>query len=84
MPFYNSPDKYGNLDVEFKIVFPDKITIEQRKILGDLFNNEKINIVDDLNKNMEKFNLEDFNESEMNTYYKGGKKEDWKGELVRI
>ena len=81
MPFFNSPNKYGNLYVEFKIVFPDKITTEQRKILSDIFKNEKIDIVDHLNKDMEKFNLEDFNESKMDSYYKGGKKEE-KGEAA--
>ena len=30
---------------------------------------------------MEKFNLEDYNETETNPYYKGGKKEDWKGDI---
>ena len=74
MPFFNSPDKYGNLYVEFKIVFPDKLNKEQYKKLSEIFKDEKINIVDDLSKDMEKCNLEDYNESETNPYYKGGKK----------
>ena len=60
MPFFNSPDKYGNLYVEFKIVFPDKLNKEQYKKLSEIFKDEKINIVDDLSKDMEKCNLEDY------------------------
>ena len=79
MPFFNSPNKYGNLYIEFKIVFPEKLTKEQNKILNEVLKDEKINIEDDLSKDIEKFQLDDYNESEMNPYYKGGKKEDWKG-----
>ena len=60
MPFFNSPDKYGNLYVEFKIVFPDKLNKEQYKKLSEIFKDEKINIVDDLSKDMETCNLEDY------------------------
>ena len=76
MPFFNSPDKYGNLYVEFKIVFPDKLNKEQYEKLSEIFKDEKINIIDDLSKDMEKCNLEDYNEFETNPYYKGGRKED--------
>ena len=80
MPFFKSSDKYGNLIIEFKIVLPDKLTEEQKKKMNEILKNEKNNIIDDLNKDMEKYHLEDYNESETNPYYKGGKKEDWKGE----
>ena len=80
MPFFKSPDKYGNLNIEFKIVLPDKLTEEQKKKMNEILKNEKNNIIEDLNKDMEKYSLEDYNESETNPYYKGGKKEDWKGE----
>jgi len=78
MPFFNSPDKYGNLYVEFKIVFPDKLNKEQYNKLDEIFKDEKINIIDDLSIDMEKCYLEDYNESETNPHYKGGKKEDHK------
>ena len=48
--------------------------------MNEILKNEKNNNIDDLNKDMEKYHLEDYNESETNPYYKGGKKEDWKGE----
>ena len=79
MPFFNSPNKFGNLYVEFKIVFPEKLTKEQNKILSEILKDERFNLADDLSKDMENLILEDYNESEMNPYYKGGKKEDWKG-----
>ena len=80
MPFFNSSDKYGNLYIEFKVVYPKKLTEEQKKKLNEILKEEKINVIDDLSKDMEKVNLEDYNESETNPYYKGGKKEDWKEE----
>ena len=79
MPFFNSPNKYGNLYIEFKIVFPEKLTKEQNKILNEVLKDEKINIEDDLSLDIEKFQLDYYNELEMNPYYKGGKKEDLEG-----
>ena len=36
MPFFNSPYKFGNLYVEFKLVFPEKLTKEQNKIPSEI------------------------------------------------
>ena len=47
MPFFNSSDKYGNLYIKFKIVFPSKLTEEQKKKLNEILKEEKINIIDD-------------------------------------
>ena len=80
MPFFNSSDKYGNLHIEFKVVLPDKLTGEQKKKMNEILKGEKFNVIDDLSKDMEKYNLEDYNESETNPHYRGGKKEDWKEE----
>ena len=80
MPFFNISDKYRNLFIEFKIVLLNKLTEEQKKKLNEILKEEKIIIIDDLSKDMEKVNLEDYNESETNPHYKGGKKEDWKEE----
>ena len=41
MPFFNSPDKYGNLYVEFKIVFPDKLNKEQYNKLDEFLKMKK-------------------------------------------
>ena len=81
VPFFNSSDKYGNLYIKFKIVFPSKLTEEQKKKLNEILKEEKITIIDDLKEDLEKFNLEDYNETETNPYYKGGIKEDWKGDI---
>ena len=43
--------------------------------MNEILKDEKINNID-----MKKFNLGDYDESEINPYYKGVKKEDWKGE----
>lgn len=80
MPFFNSPDKYGNLYIDFKIVFPDKLDKDQKKNLCEILKNEKINIVDDLSKDIEKYHLVDYNEEKINSDYNGGKKGDLKGE----
>ena len=61
-----------------KLFSPDKLNKEQYEKLSEIFKDEKINIVDDLSKDMEKCNLEDYNESETNPHYKGGRKEDHK------
>ena len=81
MPLFNSPLRYGNLYIEFKIVFPNKLLEEQKKKLNEIFKNEKYNNnIDDLCKDMEKYYLKDYNDNEKNSYYKEGKEEDWKGE----
>ena len=80
MPFFNSPYRFGNLYIDFQIIFPDKLTEEQSKKLSEILNNEKLNHVGSITKDMEKYTLEDYDASETNSSYKGGKKEDWKGE----
>ena len=80
MPLFNSPLRYGNLYIEFKIVFPNKLTEEQKKKMNEIFKKEKNNNIDDLCKDMEKYYLKDYNDNEKNSYYKEGKEEDWKGE----
>ena len=77
MPFFNSPQRYGNLYIDFHIVFPDTLTEQQNK---KLLEDEKTNIVGNLSEDIEKFNLEDYNESETDPSYRGWKKEDWKEE----
>ena len=80
MPFFNSPYRFGNLYIDFQIAFPDKLTEEQNKKIAEILNNERLNHVGSLPKDIEKYTLEDYNASEANSSYKGGKKEDWKGE----
>jgi DnaJ family protein A protein 2 len=81
MPFFNRPYKYGNLYLDFQIIFPDKLTNEQTAKIIEILNNEKINKIGKLPKDIEKYTLEDYDASETNSSYKGGKKEDWKGDI---
>ena len=80
MPFFNSPFRFGNLYIDFQIAFPDKLTDEQSQKITKILNNERINHVGSIPKDIEKYNLENYDASETNSSYKGGKKEDWKGE----
>ena len=80
MPFFNSPYRFGNLYIDFQIAFPDKLTEEQNKKIAEILNNERLNHVGSFPKDIEKYTVEDYNASEANSSYKGGRKEDWKGE----
>ena len=80
MPFFNSPFRFGNLYIDFQIAFPDKLSDEQSTKITEILNNERLNHVGSIPKDIEKATLEDYNASEANSSYKGGRKEDWKGE----
>ena len=80
MPFFNSPFRFGHLYIDFQIVFPDKLSDEQSNKITEILNNERLNHVGNVPKDIEKYTLEDYDASETNSSYKGGKKEDWKGE----
>ena len=41
MPFFKKSYKYGNLFIQFKIKFPDKLEPEQIKLLGTVLPNQK-------------------------------------------
>ena len=80
MPFFNSQYRFGNLYLDFQIIFPDKLSEEQSKKISEILNNERINNIGKVPNNIEKYTMDDYNASEANSSYKGGKKEDWKGE----
>ena len=80
MPFFNSPFRFGHLYIDFQIVFPDKLSDEQSNKITEILNNERLNHVGNVPKDIEKYTLEDYDASETNSSYKGGKKEDWQGE----
>ena len=80
MPFFNSPFRFGNLYIDFHIAFPDKFSDEQSTKITEILNNERLNHVSNITKDIEKATFEEYNASEANSSYKGGKKEDWKGE----
>ena len=83
MPFFNSPNKYGNLFVDFQIIFPEILSDEQCKKFAELLNNKKIHQIENLPKDIEKYSLKDYDESKINSGYKGGKKEDNNDENVK-
>ena len=82
MPFFNSPNKYGNLFVDFQIIFPEILSDEQCKKFAELLNNKKIHHTENLPKDIEKYSLKDYDESKINSSYKGSKKEDNNDEKV--
>ena len=57
-----------------------KLTEEQNIKINEILNNERINKIGNLPKDIEKYTIEDYNAKEANSSYKGCKKEDWKGE----
>jgi DnaJ family protein A protein 2 len=76
MPFYNMTFKYGNLYIEFNILFPKALEIENSaEIL------EKV-LLTRLNKNtigekeeVERYEMKEFKLEDENTHHGGGKKE---------
>ena len=75
MPFFKSQNKYGNLYIDFEIVYLNKLSDEQGKKIAEILNNKKINYADNLPKGIEEYNLKDYDKSRINTLYKGGKVE---------
>ena len=70
MPFYESPVRFGNLYLDFNIVFPKHLNEEQRKELKDLFPMGDSTIKDE-DKITEKYPMTDYKESESNKYATG-------------
>jgi DnaJ family protein A protein 2 len=73
MPFFESPFRFGNLFINFNIIFPDKLDSSQRDTLFKVFNGHKINQVTE--KTEEVYTLSDFKAEDENTHHTGGKKE---------
>ena len=71
MPFFNSPFRFGHLYIDFQIVFPDKLSDEQSNKITEILNNERLNHVGNVPKDIEKYTLEDYDASETNSSYKG-------------
>ena len=74
MPFFNFPNKYGNLYINFEIIFPDKISDKESKKLEEIFKN--INTSENIPDNIEKYLLKDYDGSNVNAFYEFGKNED--------
>ena len=70
MPFYESPVRFGNLYLDFNIVFPKNLSEEQRIELKNLFpmGNTSIEGENEIN---EKYPMTDYKESEANQFATG-------------
>jgi DnaJ family protein A protein 2 len=73
MPFFESPFRFGNLFLNFTIVFPDKLDTSQKEALDKLFNGVKKNKITE--KVEEVYTVSDFKPEDENTHHTGGKKE---------
>ena len=73
MPFFNLQNKYGNLYINFEIIFPDKISDKESKKLEGIFKN--INTSENIPDNIEKYLLKDYDDSKVDASYKFGEKE---------
>lgn len=75
MPFYKDPMSYGNLHLEFKVVFPPRNFLDkaQAKILREAFQYRTAN-PEDLEQAEDTAPLEDFSEELLN--HKAGHAQD--------
>jgi DnaJ-class molecular chaperone len=75
MPFYEQPQKFGNLYLKICVVFPEKVETSQREEFFRLFAEQanKENISGDI---QEKYYLSEFVKIDENTHHGGGRVED--------
>ena len=78
MPYHKTPYKYGNLFINFKIKFPEKLTDDQiSSVKGVLSGQAKTKAQVTATKLVEKVEmLVPFEESQKNTHAQGGTPED--------
>jgi len=76
MPFFDRPYKYGNLYINFNIVFPEKLDSDQKDNLHKLF---PLLIQPEIKEKCdETYTVTDYNPNDENSHYSGGKKENKK------
>jgi len=73
MPFFDRPYKFGNLYINFNIVFPEKLDTGEKESLFKLF--PQLIQTEITEKYDETYNVTDFKSSDENTHHSGGKKE---------
>jgi len=73
MPFFDRPYKFGNLYINFNIVFPEKLDNIQKESLAKLFPQLVQQQIKE--KYDETYTMVDFNPNDENTHHTGGKKE---------
>lgn len=72
MPFHNSPFRFGNLIIEFDIMFPDKLEKQEIAKISEILKNEKLNKVSDKPEDAENHYATDYKIEEENTHHAGG------------
>ena len=75
MPFYDNPVRFGNLYLDFNIVFPKNLNEKQINDLKELFPNSDME-VDDIGNITEKYPLTDYNENDENQFATGKDRDD--------
>ena len=80
LPFFESPFRFGNLYIQFEIVFPDKLDESQQKNLKDVFHEQYKSVKTISSKIEEQYTMNDFKKEDENTHHMGGKKEHRRGE----
>lgn len=71
MPFFEAPNRFGNLFIEFNIKFPKSIDDSQASQLKTLFASSTMDV--EIDKSIkETYSMTEFNESEQNTNPTGG------------
>lgn len=77
MPFFNRPNKFGNLFIEFNVVFPEKIDEKKLALVEEILKNRNHDKLDDEkeNNNVDKecYTISDFKPENVNTSVTGGK-----------
>jgi len=74
MPFFDAPYKFGNLYINFNIVFPTTLDNGQKESLNKLFSSLQQPKITE--KITETYTLSEYVPEQENTHHSGGKKED--------
>jgi DnaJ-class molecular chaperone len=74
MPFFDAPYKFGNLYINFNIIFPTALDGNQKESLNTLFSALKQPAIKETVT--ETYTLSDYVLEQENTHHSGGKKED--------
>lgn len=72
MPFHNAPYKYGNLYVDFEIVFPGELDEEEVKKISEILKYQKLNKPVSKDVTDEIYTISDYKIEDENTHHAGG------------
>ena len=73
LPFFNSPKRYGNMFIEFMIIFPSTINEDKLKLVEVLLSERYHGIDKKIEEEKESYVLSNFNPDEVNTNVTGGR-----------